>query len=341
MIYGKTYGTTTTTYRYGSRTTRQCGARPNYELLPCWFSTATSLFCNYWKCGGHFVQKVIFTIRILVSSILEQYSEEIPALNDIMVMHLLLDGGHFGHCPPRRSQVSWISHASISENVHGIVMYIFVPILGLLSRSERLVWYAAAWVVQLSFIKLYPAQPLFKPLNRAFTGQHSGNTLEYYILLQWVPFPGPKTLLVGQTHYSEQWLVLCITLTSWILWRTLNISTSSYFLIINAHLCDITTSTIEVSNGGQWEGKSVHNSTIKVHFRTIITWQCQPTIATTMLAVARTFVCPSRELKHFHYTWCFLLPKSVIGFATHFGIKKQQYFKAVTLKSLKSTRLWC
>ena len=32
------------------------------------------------KNGSHFVQKVTFTTRILVSSILVQYSEEIPAL---------------------------------------------------------------------------------------------------------------------------------------------------------------------------------------------------------------------------------------------------------------------
>jgi len=35
------------------------------------------------KSGSHFVQKeVVFTMKILVSSILVQYSEEIPALND-------------------------------------------------------------------------------------------------------------------------------------------------------------------------------------------------------------------------------------------------------------------
>jgi len=38
-------------------------------------------------------------MKILVSSILVQYSEEIPALNDTIVLHLLLDGGHFGLRP--------------------------------------------------------------------------------------------------------------------------------------------------------------------------------------------------------------------------------------------------
>ena len=61
-------------------------------------------------------------MRILVSSILVQYSEEIPALNDITVLHLLLDGGHFGHRPPWSTQVQF--HVSIYENVHSIVMYI-------------------------------------------------------------------------------------------------------------------------------------------------------------------------------------------------------------------------
>ena len=52
------------------------------------------------KSGSHFVQKeVVFTMKILVSSILVQYSEEIPALNDTIVLHLLLDGGHFGLRP--------------------------------------------------------------------------------------------------------------------------------------------------------------------------------------------------------------------------------------------------
>ena len=64
--------------------------------MPCWFSTTTSLFCNYWKSGSHFVQReVIFTLRILVSSIL-----------------------------PTMADTGTISHASISENVHSIVMYI-------------------------------------------------------------------------------------------------------------------------------------------------------------------------------------------------------------------------
>ena len=35
-------------------------------------------------------------MKILVSSILVQYSEEISAMNDTIVLHLLLDGGHFG-----------------------------------------------------------------------------------------------------------------------------------------------------------------------------------------------------------------------------------------------------
>jgi len=39
-------------------------------------------------------------MKILVSSILVQDSEEIPALNDIIVLQLLLDGGHFGLRPP-------------------------------------------------------------------------------------------------------------------------------------------------------------------------------------------------------------------------------------------------
>ena len=48
-------------------------------------------------------------MRILVSSILVQRSEEIPALNDIIVLHLhlLLDGGHFGHHPPRLTQIQF------------------------------------------------------------------------------------------------------------------------------------------------------------------------------------------------------------------------------------------
>ena len=41
-----------------------------------------------------------FTTKMLVSSILVQYSEEIPALNNPIVLHLLLDGSHFGLCPP-------------------------------------------------------------------------------------------------------------------------------------------------------------------------------------------------------------------------------------------------
>ena len=46
-------------------------------------------------------------MRILVSNILVQYSEEIPALNDIIVLHLLLDGSHFGLCPPWQTQVQF------------------------------------------------------------------------------------------------------------------------------------------------------------------------------------------------------------------------------------------
>ena len=50
--------------------------------------------------GSHFVQKeVVFIMKILVSSILVQYSEQIPALNDTIVLHLLLHGGHFGLRP--------------------------------------------------------------------------------------------------------------------------------------------------------------------------------------------------------------------------------------------------
>ena len=59
------------------------------------------------KSGSNFVQKVTFTTRILVSSILVQYSEEIPALNDIIVLHLLLDGSHFGLRPPWLTQVQF------------------------------------------------------------------------------------------------------------------------------------------------------------------------------------------------------------------------------------------
>ena len=46
-----------------------------------------------------------------------QHSEEIPALNDILVLHILLDGGHFGQ-PLTVADTGTISHASISENVH-------------------------------------------------------------------------------------------------------------------------------------------------------------------------------------------------------------------------------
>jgi len=53
-----------------------------------------------------------------------QYSEEIPALNDIIVLHSLLDGGHFGHRPCTMVNTGTISHASIYEHVHSIVMYI-------------------------------------------------------------------------------------------------------------------------------------------------------------------------------------------------------------------------
>ena len=45
-------------------------------------------------------------MKILVSSILVQYSEEIPALN-IIVLHLLLDGSHFGLRPPWLTQVQF------------------------------------------------------------------------------------------------------------------------------------------------------------------------------------------------------------------------------------------
>ena len=41
------------------------------------------------------------------SSILVQYSEEIPALNDIIVLHLLLDDSHFGLRPPWPTQVQF------------------------------------------------------------------------------------------------------------------------------------------------------------------------------------------------------------------------------------------
>jgi len=46
-------------------------------------------------------------MRILVSSTLVQYSEEIPALNDVIVLHLLLDGSHFGLCPLWLAQVQF------------------------------------------------------------------------------------------------------------------------------------------------------------------------------------------------------------------------------------------
>ena len=46
-------------------------------------------------------------MKILVSSILVQYSEQIPALNDTIVLHLLLDGGHFGLRPPWLTQVQF------------------------------------------------------------------------------------------------------------------------------------------------------------------------------------------------------------------------------------------
>ena len=56
-------------------------------------------------------------MTIFVSSILMQHSEEIPALNDILVLHILLDGGHFGQ-PLTVADTGTISHASISEDVH-------------------------------------------------------------------------------------------------------------------------------------------------------------------------------------------------------------------------------
>jgi len=46
-------------------------------------------------------------MRILVSSTLVQYLEEICALNDVIVLHLLLDGGHFGLCPPWLTQAQF------------------------------------------------------------------------------------------------------------------------------------------------------------------------------------------------------------------------------------------
>ena len=54
-------------------------------------------------------------MRILVSSILAQYSEEVhvPALNDVIVWR------------PFWTNTGTISHASISENVHSRVMYIY------------------------------------------------------------------------------------------------------------------------------------------------------------------------------------------------------------------------
>ena len=94
-----------------------------YELLPCWFSTATSLFSNYWISGSHFVQReVIFTTRILVSSILVQYSEEIPL--EWRYSTAFIIGWQAFWTPPTMADTGTISRASISENVHSIVMYI-------------------------------------------------------------------------------------------------------------------------------------------------------------------------------------------------------------------------
>jgi len=45
-------------------------------------------------------------MKILVSIIVVQYSEQIPVLNETIVLHLLLDGGHFGLRPPWLTQVT-------------------------------------------------------------------------------------------------------------------------------------------------------------------------------------------------------------------------------------------
>jgi len=46
-------------------------------------------------------------MKSLVSSILVQFSEEIPALNDTIVLRSLVDGSHFGLRPPRLTQVQF------------------------------------------------------------------------------------------------------------------------------------------------------------------------------------------------------------------------------------------
>ena len=48
-------------------------------------------------------------MKILASRILVQHSEEIPALNDIILADLIycLDGGYFGHCSLWLTQVQF------------------------------------------------------------------------------------------------------------------------------------------------------------------------------------------------------------------------------------------
>ena len=70
-------------------------------VLPLHYSAITE------KVAAICTKEVIFTMRILVSSILVQYSQEIPALNDIIVLHLLLDGSRFGLRPPLLTQVQF------------------------------------------------------------------------------------------------------------------------------------------------------------------------------------------------------------------------------------------
>ena len=62
-------------------------------------------------------------MKILVSSILEQYSEEIPDFNDTIVLQFIIGWRPFW-TPPTIADTGTISHASISENVHSIITYI-------------------------------------------------------------------------------------------------------------------------------------------------------------------------------------------------------------------------
>ena len=62
-------------------------------VLPLHYSAIIEKWQPFCTKGGG------FTMKILVSSILVQYSEELPALIDTIELHLLLDGGHFGLRP--------------------------------------------------------------------------------------------------------------------------------------------------------------------------------------------------------------------------------------------------